>query len=696
MKSIRFIFSVFWIIVRIIKNVSAQEMCGVKENEIKNIQYNLDQSVIEQGTIAYAYLCKGTSNLTIDKRASTETYEAYFHIPVVYREQAPVLIEVESPHLIDYRFIDLSPPNVMVTARMRQADSTSLNWTAWVFIKENRYLDLPSSVPLPSLEQLPDSVKKWLGPTDCVQINAAIVQQIADSIRENKTNLIDLANAICSYCRNIPWPVPHSPMAFDAVYALTWGSSCTGHAHAGAALFRANGIPARTLLTMPVGLSNFHMHWAIDYLVPNYGWVRMETSAGQHPSYPQDEIVTLACNPEDEFPLFFPSGIEGYWHTSDPILGMFNPDWRRHSAVNILNVSNSSELIDKAHSLTESVFNYYSRSWGINLTLDQQVVFQNALNFQKTALAKLKEKDLDGYIRNLQQALNNYENVHTKPAITIFFDDFESGLNGWTHGGQEDEWELGYPTFGPSKPHSENNCWGIDLDNTYENNANCWLKSPSIDLTNYACAYLSFWVWNWVEDENQGWVYDPLWLDIAIDDTTYFPLCSHFGGVNDDPVIPDVGGWTMLVLDLTKYIGNMVQIRFRFESDADDVQPGSYIDDFHVYGRAAGVSAVESITVNTPVQAFHLSQNYPNPFNSTTHIDYMLLIQGKINLVIYNTIGEKICTLVNEIQTAGKYIITWNGSDDHGNPFASGMYFYRLQVEIDGDLTIPVSGQPCH
>ncbi len=59
------------------------------------------------------------------------------------------------------------------------------------------------------------------------------------------------------------------------------------------------------------------------------------------------------------------------------------------------------------------------------------------------------------------------------------------------------------------------------------------------------------------------------------------------GGVNDDPEIPDVGGWSRIVLDLTKYVGNTVQIRFRFQSNANTVYPGAYIDDVHCYGRSS-------------------------------------------------------------------------------------------------------------
>jgi hypothetical protein len=57
------------------------------------------------------------------------------------------------------------------------------------------------------------------------------------------------------------------------------------------------------------------------------------------------------------------------------------------------------------------------------------------------------------------------------------------------------------------------------------------------------------------------------------------------GGLNDDPEIYDKGGWSFLALDLFRYIGKKVQIRFRMMSDASKAYEGVHIDDFRVYGR---------------------------------------------------------------------------------------------------------------
>lgn len=71
---------------------------------------------------------------------------------------------------------------------------------------------------------------------------------------------------------------------------------------------------------------------------------------------------------------------------------------------------------------------------------------------------------------------------------------------------------------------------------------------------------------------------------------------------------------------------------------------------------------------------FRLDQNYPNPFNPSTTISYSLSNAGNVKLTVYNSIGSKIATLVNEYKSAGKYSVQFNG-----NNLASGIYLYRLE-----------------
>ncbi|MFC2085389.1 T9SS type A sorting domain-containing protein, partial [Bacteroidota bacterium] len=75
---------------------------------------------------------------------------------------------------------------------------------------------------------------------------------------------------------------------------------------------------------------------------------------------------------------------------------------------------------------------------------------------------------------------------------------------------------------------------------------------------------------------------------------------------------------------------------------------------------------------------YALDQNYPNPFNPTTKIKYQVPENAKITLAIYNMLGERVRTLVNEIREAGYYTVEWDGRNDYGTQISSGVYIYRM------------------
>lgn len=83
-------------------------------------------------------------------------------------------------------------------------------------------------------------------------------------------------------------------------------------------------------------------------------------------------------------------------------------------------------------------------------------------------------------------------------------------------------------------------------------------------------------------------------------------------------------------------------------------------------------------------QEFALLQNYPNPFNPSATITYAMPAAGRVVLEVYNTLGKKVRTLVNETQDAGMRSITWNATDEAGVVVASGVYFYRISIVAGG------------
>jgi flagellar hook assembly protein FlgD len=78
------------------------------------------------------------------------------------------------------------------------------------------------------------------------------------------------------------------------------------------------------------------------------------------------------------------------------------------------------------------------------------------------------------------------------------------------------------------------------------------------------------------------------------------------------------------------------------------------------------------------IKTFDLFQNFPNPFNPATQIEYQIASSGHVKIQIFNITGELVNTITNTEQSAGKYIVNWNGRDSDSKPVTSGVYIYRV------------------
>lgn len=104
------------------------------------------------------------------------------------------------------------------------------------------------------------------------------------------------------------------------------------------------------------------------------------------------------------------------------------------------------------------------------------------------------------------------------------------------------------------------------------------------------------------------------------------------------------------------------------------------------YSDASGVVVFSDVptAINDaglmPTQ-YALRQNYPNPFNPATTIEYDLKKQSGIKFSIYNTIGQKVCTLLDGSMSAGSHALKWDGVNNTGRQVSAGIYFAVMQTE---------------
>ena len=125
---------------------------------------------------------------------------------------------------------------------------------------------------------------------------------------------------------------------------------------------------------------------------------------------------------------------------------------------------------------------------------------------------------------------------------------------------------------------------------------------------------------------------------------------------------------------------------FSAESGQVDAPDGSFELRDTEYGFLdySDLSNVATVIDEAPVQEsatpFALLPNYPNPFDQSTTIPYTLAAMAPVRLVVYNSLGQTVRTLVDDDQSAGRQDVVWNGQDESGQPVASGLYLYRLEI----------------
>lgn len=94
-----------------------------------------------------------------------------------------------------------------------------------------------------------------------------------------------------------------------------------------------------------------------------------------------------------------------------------------------------------------------------------------------------------------------------------------------------------------------------------------------------------------------------------------------------------------------------------------------------IIDAAASINYLDTVRSDEKPTMFALEQNYPNPFNPATIIRFHILHESPVMIAVYNTLGEKVRVLLDEVKPAGKYEVKFDGSK-----FPSGVYYYRLQA----------------
>jgi|GEM_PF-3369356 len=99
-----------------------------------------------------------------------------------------------------------------------------------------------------------------------------------------------------------------------------------------------------------------------------------------------------------------------------------------------------------------------------------------------------------------------------------------------------------------------------------------------------------------------------------------------------------------------------------------------------IWNPSAAVGEEPPVTPTT----LGLNQNYPNPFNPATTIRYSIERPDQVKVLIYDSLGRLVRTLIDQPTAPGEHQVIWNGDNDAGASVAAGAYYYQL---LTGDRT---------
>jgi serine protease len=253
----------------------------------------------------------------------------------------------------------------------------------------------------------------------------------------------------------------------------------------------------------------------------------------------------------------------------------------------------------------------------------------------------------------------------------ITYDDFEGGWGNYTDGGDDC-----YLYTGSRYAHQASNAANIQ-DNS--GMASSFYHTVGYDVSGYTELEVEFWFYavsmdNSTEDFRVQYYDGSTWQTVA----TYARSTDFENNIFYNEVVS---------ISSSQY-AFPTNARLRFMCDASGNWDDVYIDEIELRGLGAGGSTHEASIPATPADdtplvpaRFALSHNRPNPFTSVTEFTIALPRACNVKTVVYNMMGQRIKTLVDEDMGAGTHAVTWDGTNDAGQKVASGVYFYQATTE---------------
>ncbi len=380
------------------------------------------------------YLCRVEHYLEIVAKNNTSDFFVKYAFPPDYFYQAPIYLQIlngTTSEIINYKIendTDKSPNkfvNFSLTG-MEKDEHRMIHFTVWVLLKNYSFNDLPESQSFPNASRLPDYTKKWLVETNSSQKNNIFIRLKSFRFKLFNNDLISYADKVSTFIKNHRYLLFLIQLKFgfffsqDAVTTLFINGENVGRSHLACAFLRNQNIPSRVILVNNDQGFWTQMHYMVEYYVPDYGWVLLDTTAGETPYDTNRQIINRICYPEDEndtktdYIFNFMTHEERWMWFSSPLVEPLYIDCDNGSKSQMFyeNTVETCDLVaDACFDWTTHMFNRYQTYLGRNLSGSNEIFFESAVSFQWKAIENLNNGDSLQYYYFIERACEEYDKI---------------------------------------------------------------------------------------------------------------------------------------------------------------------------------------------------------------------------------------------------------------------------------------------
>ena len=408
-------------------NVASSETLDIKGIKLNhNLLLNSEKDIFIQRVEHYLYL-KSDENI--------QNFIVNYSFPPDYSYQTPLLLEIfndSTANILKYEIVnDLNEPNKLAKftiADIQKDEIILIHFTCWVLLFNNDFSDIPEYIKIPDRMDIPEENIIWLSSSKVVQKNRILIKYHAQKLKGGGDNLISFADNISSFIKK------HKYFLFiiqlnlkiffsqDAITTLLINGENVGRSHLACALFRTSNVPSRVLLVNNDQGFWTQMHYMVEYFIPNYGWVLIDTTKGETPYDTNKQIINRICYPSDEddtkkdYIIPFMKGEEKWIWINNENINPYYIDCNEGSKSQMFiegKITSSSFTVDNAFFKAQSVFHQYQKFLGKNLNQEDIEHLNNAVTYQKLGINEfIENEDIFEFIYFFDKAYDEYKQIH--------------------------------------------------------------------------------------------------------------------------------------------------------------------------------------------------------------------------------------------------------------------------------------------